>query len=131
MYNEIISEHFMNPRNIGELESPDYIVEVSNPICGDTVHVFLNVSPNKTITALKYLAYGCSGSIATASILSEKMINQGLHALKAFSRKDIETLLGELEPSQLHCIDFGLEVLKKCAEPELHIYEKKEFLVED
>lgn len=129
MYNEIISDHFMNPRNTGKIESPEYVVEVSNPICGDTVHVYLNVS-NQIITDVKYLAYGCSGSIATASILSEKMIDHKLQDLKSITRQDIEELLGELEPSQTHCIDFGLEVLKRCSEPELYVYEKKEYLVE-
>jgi NifU-like protein involved in Fe-S cluster formation len=130
MYNEIISDHFMNPRNTGEIKSPDFIVEVSNPICGDTVHVYLNVS-NQIITDVKYLAYGCSGSIATASILSELIKNRKLHELQSITRLDMEGLLGELEPSQTHCIDFGLEVMKRCSEPELYVYQKKEYLVED
>ncbi|MEH7429956.1 iron-sulfur cluster assembly scaffold protein, partial [Priestia megaterium] len=39
MFNDIICDHFMNPRNIGELTDADYVIEISNPICGDTVHM--------------------------------------------------------------------------------------------
>lgn len=69
MYNAIISDHFMNPRNIGDIIHPDMEFRIGNPICGDTIHVCVNFHESNKIKEIKYKAYGCAASIATASIL--------------------------------------------------------------
>jgi nitrogen fixation protein NifU and related proteins len=129
MFNDIICEHFMNPRNIGEFENPDYVVEIGNPICGDTVHMFLNVEEQQ-ITQVSYRAYGCSTSIATASIVSEFIKGKKLDELSSITRDEVTEWLGELEPAQYHCIDIGFSILTQCSNPTQKSLEKKEFLVE-
>jgi NifU-like protein involved in Fe-S cluster formation len=130
MYNEIICEHFMNPRNVGEFTDYDYAVEISNPICGDTFHIYMKVN-GEVIEQLNYRAYGCSGSIATASIVSEKVIGLTFSELNTFTVEEIKDWLGELEPAHMHCIDLGLAMIERCAEPQKYPLEKKEYLVEE
>lgn len=130
MYNDIICEHFMNPRNVGELADADYMVEIGNPICGDTVHMYLKVDGG-TITDVRYRAYGCSGSIATASIISEKVVGQPMDKLTAITRAEVEEWLGELEPAQMHCVDIGVNLLEQCASPSELPQVRKDYLVED
>lgn len=129
MFNDIICEHFMNPKNVGEIENPDYVVEIGNPICGDTVHMFLKVKKQQ-ITEVAFLAYGCSTSIATASIVSEVIKNKRLEELSSFTREEVAVWLGELEPTQIHCIDIGMSILTQCSNPTKKRFEKREFLVE-
>lgn len=129
MFNDIICDHFMNPRNIGELADADYVIEISNPICGDTVHMYLKLNQD-VITNVAYRAYGCSTSIATASIVSEKIINMSKAEILLITRDDVVEWLGELEPSQFHCIDIALNILTQCANPTKKRFEHKEFLVE-
>ncbi|WP_274651098.1 iron-sulfur cluster assembly scaffold protein [Paenibacillus humicola] len=81
MYNPTIAEHFMNPRNIGELETSDETVRIGNPICGDTIH--MQVLFDGDIAAdVKYKAYGCAASIATASIFSEYVKGRSLTEIR-------------------------------------------------
>ncbi|MGM7723806.1 iron-sulfur cluster assembly scaffold protein [Metabacillus sp. Hm71] len=129
MFNDIICEHFMNPRNIGEMENHDYVVEIGNPICGDTVHMFLKVEEQQ-ITEVTYRAYGCSTSIATASIVSEVIKGKTFDELTSITRDEVADWLGELEPAQYHCIDIGLSIIHQCSHPIQKNLEKKEFLVE-
>lgn len=129
MFNDIICEHFMNPRNIGEMENPDYVVEIGNPICGDTVHMFLKVQ-ERQITEVSYRAYGCSTSIATASIVSEVIKGKKFDELTAITRDEVAEWLGEIEPAQYHCIDIGVSILNQCSNPTQKSLEKKKFLVE-
>lgn len=130
VYNDIVCEHFMNPRNVGELQQADYMVEIGNPICGDTVHMYLQVEGG-TIKDVRYKAYGCSVSLATASILSEKVKGQEMDSLRSYTREDVEEWLGELEPSQMHCVDIGLNILAQCASPSELPQVARDFLVEE
>lgn len=129
MFNDTISEHFMNPRNTGELENPDYVIEIGNPICGDTIHMFLRVE-NECITEVTYLAYGCSTSIATASIISEVVKDKTFNEISQYHREDVANWLGELEPAQSHCIDIGYSLIKEAASPTQTSLSKNEYLVE-
>lgn len=110
MYNEIITEHFMNPRNIGELDHPDHIVKIGNSICGDTIVLHVRYAAEGRIADVKFKAYGCATSIATASVFSAYIINKTDSELLGISRSEMELLLGELEPSQMHCLDIMAEL---------------------
>ncbi|NOV00851.1 iron-sulfur cluster assembly scaffold protein [Paenibacillus planticolens] len=104
MYNAIISDHFMNPRNIGEIIDPDLAFRIGNPVCGDTIHVCVNFHESK-IKEIKYKAYGCATSIATASIFSENVQGKAIDELCGMTPSSRAELLGELEPNQKHCLD--------------------------
>ncbi|WP_088104086.1 iron-sulfur cluster assembly scaffold protein [Halalkalibacter urbisdiaboli] len=130
MYNDKICDHFMNPRNIGVLENPKYVVEVGNPICGDTVHLYLDVENDK-VTNIRFQAYGCTGSIATASIMTEIIKGTTFEDIGKYEREDVKVLLGELEPAHQHCVDIGLNILRYCSEPWKNIRIHREYLVEE
>ncbi|MCA1028870.1 MULTISPECIES: iron-sulfur cluster assembly scaffold protein [Cytobacillus] len=130
MFNEIISEHFMNPRNVGKMSNPDFVIEIGNPICGDTVHMFLQVDSN-SIKDVSYLSYGCSTSIATASILSEVVKGKTFNEIASYQKSDVIKWLGELEPAQNHCVDIGYNILSECAKPKQRKLTENNFLVED
>ncbi|MBH5318815.1 iron-sulfur cluster assembly scaffold protein [Paenibacillus sp. GSMTC-2017] len=104
MYNSIIVDHFTSPRNIGELEDRDEEISIGNPVCGDTIHLHLKKN-DKTIVDVKFKAYGCATSIATASVFSEYIKNKTIDQIRETVNPAREEMLGELEPSQRHCLD--------------------------
>lgn len=116
MYNEIVSSHFMNPLNVGELDSPDEIVKIGNAVCGDTIVMHLALGEDGTIKEVRYRAYGCAVSIATASIASEYFTGHNVAALSSTPNETLAALLGELEPNQKHCVDILLELRMRICE---------------
>lgn len=111
MYNPIIVDHFSNPRNIGEIKEKDYQVKIGNPVCGDTIFLDLKIEKNHVEDA-KFKAYGCAGSIATASIFSEYIVGKSISQIVQTPDSYKENMLGELEPTQMHC----LQILKQLFE---------------
>ncbi len=108
--NSIIQDHFLEPRNVGTIENCDTTIEVGNPVCGDqvTLHV---MHTEDLITDIKYHAYGCSTSLATSSILSERLLTLSKAEIEAIEKDDVKALLGSLKPRERHCIDFGFEIV--------------------
>jgi len=107
---EKIKEHFRNPQNTGEIENPEGIGMINNPICGDTTKLFLRIKDG-VVEDAKFLSYGCAVTIASASIFTEKI--KGKEIPQVFSGSDeeiikrlvnlIENELGEIPPVKLHC----------------------------
>jgi nitrogen fixation NifU-like protein len=107
---EKIKEHFRNPRNIGEMENPDGMGAINNPVCGDTTKLYLRIK-NGVVEDAKFLSFGCAVTIASASVFTEKI--KGKEISKLFLGKDeevvqrlmnlIESELGEIPPIKLHC----------------------------
>jgi nitrogen fixation protein NifU and related proteins len=108
--NETIKEHFRNPKNVGEIENPEGMGAVNNPICGDTTKLYLRIK-NGTIEDAKFLSFGCAVTIASASVFTEKI--KGKEISKLFLGTDdevvqrlvslIEGELGEIPAIKLHC----------------------------
>lgn len=113
LYREYILEHYRNPQNYGTLESPTFEAEGQNPLCGDELHVQVEVDDDDRITAVRFTGQGCAISQASMSILSEEIIGKPLAEIAAMSREDIVELLGiELTPVRLKCALLGLVVVK-------------------
>lgn len=70
MYSAKVMDHFMNPRNVGEIEHADGIGEVGNPVCGDIMHIEIKVQDN-VIDDIKFKTFGCAAAIATSSMVTE------------------------------------------------------------
>jgi len=109
MYSDLIVENFTNPTRSGGLESPDFVIEVGNSVCGDRVKVDITAN-DVEITEAKFQAWGCATSVAAANIFCNAISGLSLGKLLTFAEKDIEQLLGELSPDQKHCIDLMLEL---------------------
>ncbi len=104
MYNDIIIENFSDPQHVGDLESADIELEVGNSVCGDRIRVQILLDDNKISNAL-FRAWGCATSVATANIFCDSLLNQSLDSV---CQRDVEykqQMLGELSPSQHHCMD--------------------------
>ena len=102
IYNEILIDHFLHPRNVGEIADPDAVAVVGDPTCGDFIRVYLKVE-NGRISAFKFLTQGCPGAISTSSIATELAIGKTLdEALKLTDNDVIEAARG-IPARKAHC----------------------------
>ena len=107
---EKIKEHFRHPLNVGEIENPEGMGTINNPICGDTTKLYLRIKDGIVADA-KFLSFGCAVTIASASVFTEKIKGKEISWLLS-GRDDevvqrlmslIETELGEIPTVKLHC----------------------------
>lgn len=116
-YTEKVMDHFLHPRNIGEIENPDGYAEVGSPVCGDMLSFFLKVGKNEKnediISDVKYLSFGCASNIATASMMTEQVIGKTIEDAKKFKFKEIVDDLGGLPEQKLHCSVLAVQGLQK------------------
>lgn len=110
-YSEIIVDHFENPRNLGEIESPHLAVRIGDPVCGDTLHLTA-LRDDKRITAVRFHAYGCAPSVALGSVLTELLMGIERDRLDTVDEPTIMRLLGGLAPNQEHVSMLGMRVVR-------------------
>jgi nitrogen fixation NifU-like protein len=104
MYRQQILDHYKNPRNYGELEDPDIEHVGENPMCGDTIKMFVQLDEDETIERVRFVGDGCAISQASASMLSGELQGMSLDAVEAMDRDDIVDMLGvELSPMRIKC----------------------------
>ena len=101
-YNPIVIDHFRHPRNRGEMENPDGVGEAQNPVCGDTMRLFIKVEGNRIIDAT-FLTFGCAAAIASSSITTEMIKGKGLDEVLTISNEMVSEALGGLPPTKIHC----------------------------
>jgi len=101
-YSEKLLDYFENPRCVGELENPDATAEVSNPVCGDSLKLWVAVGDGK-VTDARFKAQGCPAAIATSSFATEMLIGMDLTDARAITREQIADALGGLPPAKIHC----------------------------
>jgi nitrogen fixation NifU-like protein len=101
-YSSKLLDYFENPRCAGELPDANAVVEVSNPICGDVMKLWLKVDGGRIIDA-RFKTQGCSAAIATSSYATEMIIGMDLARARAVTREEIAEALGGLPPSKMHC----------------------------
>jgi nitrogen fixation NifU-like protein len=102
MYNEIVMDHFQNPRNMGRIENADMLIQVGDPGCGDSVLIFMKID-DEVLTDIKYKVFGCGAAIATSSMGSELVKGKTLDELLAFKPQEISVALGGLPVDKEHC----------------------------
>jgi nitrogen fixation NifU-like protein len=102
VYNETLIDHFMHPRNVGDIESPDAMAVVGDPTCGDFIRVYLKVENGK-ISAFKFLTQGCPGAISTSSIATELAIGKTLEEALKLTDNDVIEAAGGLPARKAHC----------------------------
>lgn len=113
IYREIILDHYRNPRNKGSLPNADISIHDSNPLCGDEIDIHLKVE-EETIKDIKFEGRGCAISQASASMLTEQVINKPLNTIKDIAKEDILENIGlmNLGPARIKCALLSLKVLK-------------------
>jgi len=110
-YSEKVMEHFRNPRNVGEIENPDGIGHVGNPVCGDIMELYIKVD-NGIITDAKFKTFGCGAAIATSSMVTELVKGKSVEEALEISNKAVAEALGGLPPIKMHCSVLAEEALK-------------------
>jgi len=114
-YSEKVMEHFRNPRNVGEIENPDGIGHVGNPLCGDIMELYIKVEDN-TIVDAKFKTFGCGAAIATSSMVTELVKGKSIDEALAISNKAVAEALGGLPPIKMHCSILAEEALRSAIE---------------
>jgi nitrogen fixation NifU-like protein len=110
MYNDIVMDHFANPRNAGVIDDADGVGEVGNPVCGDMMTFYIKVKDNR-LEDVKFQTFGCVAAIAVSSMVSEMAKGQKLEEAKKITNKSVAATLGGLPQNKLHCSNLGAEAL--------------------
>jgi len=110
-YSEKVMDHFIHPRNVGEIESPDGVGEVGNAHCGDIMKVYLNVE-NDIIVDVKFKTFGCASAIATSSMATELIRGRPVGEALALTNRAVVEALDGLPPVKMHCSVLAEEAVK-------------------
>lgn len=111
LYTETVMDHFMNPRNVGEIENADGIGEVGNAKCGDIMKMYLKIE-NNVITDVKFETFGCGSAIASSSMATEMIKGKTVEEALAVTNKQVVDALGGLPAHKLHCSVLAEESIK-------------------
>ena len=102
LYNDTVMDHFMNPRNVGELEQPDGTGTYGSPVCGDMMQIQIKVEDD-VITDAKFKTFGCGSAIASSSMATSMIIGKTDDEALAIRNKQIIEELGGLPAVKVHC----------------------------
>ena len=115
MYNDKVMDHFFHPRNVGEIEDPDGVGQVGNPVCGDVMRITLKIKDDK-IEDIKFKTFGCGAAIATSSMVTELVKGLSLDEAMQVSNKAVAEALGGLPPQKMHCSNLAADALHAAIE---------------
>ena len=111
MYSEKVMDHFMNPRNVGELEGASGVGTVGNAKCGDIMKMYLNIEDN-IVKEAKFKTFGCGAAVATSSMATELVIGKTVEEAIKITNKAVTEALDGLPPVKLHCSCLAEEALQ-------------------
>ena len=115
MYSDRVMDHFMNARNVGDMEDADGVGVEGNPTCGDAMKIFIKVKDGKIVDA-KFKTFGCGAAIAVSSMVTEMVKGKTLDEALSISKEAVASELGGLPPQKMHCSNLGADALKKAIE---------------
>lgn len=102
MYNDKVMDHFLNPRNAGEIKDADGVGEVGNAKCGDIMRMYVKIEDD-VIVDVKFRTFGCGSAIAASSISTEMLIGKTVDEALEITNKDVVDQLGGLPVVKVHC----------------------------
>lgn len=111
LYSEKVMDHFMNPRNVGEIEDADGIGEVGNAKCGDIMKMYLKIE-NQVITDVKFKTFGCGSAIASSSMATELIKGKTVDEALELTNKAVTEALDGLPAHKIHCSVLAEEAIK-------------------
>ena len=110
-YSEKVMDHFLHPRNLGEITDASGVGSVGNPICGDIMKMFIKVENNVIVDA-KFKTFGCGAAISTSSMVTEIVKGKTIEEALKISNKAVAEALGGLPAIKMHCSVLAEEALK-------------------
>lgn len=119
-YSNKVMDHFMNPRNVGEIPDADGIGQVGNPVCGDIMKMYLKIE-NNVITDVKFKTFGCGAAVATSSMATELIKGKTVEEALEITNKAVAEALDGLPPIKMHCSNLAEQAIKAAIED----YKKK------
>jgi nitrogen fixation NifU-like protein len=118
LYNDTVMDHFMNPRNLGDIKDADAVGEVGAAACGDIMKISLKIDPEtQIVTDARFKTFGCGSAIAASSMATDLIKGRKLDDLQSnFSNDQIVDALGGLPPVKIHCSVLASEALNAALE---------------
>ena len=111
-YSQKLLDYFQNPRCVGEIANASGVAEVSNPVCGDVMKLWVVVE-NGRVTNAKFKAQGCSAAIATSSYATEMLIGREVDEARKITKEQIADALGGLPASKIHCSVLAVDAIRE------------------
>jgi len=126
MYSEKVMDHFMNPRNVGEITDADGVGQVGNAKCGDIMKMYLKVENNVIVDA-KFKTFGCGAAVATSSMATELVVGKTIDEALQITNKAVAEALDGLPPVKMHCSNLAEEAIRAAIED----YKRKNGLLDE
>jgi nitrogen fixation NifU-like protein len=111
IYSEKVMEHFLNPRNVGEIPDASGVGNVGNPVCGDVLRLYIKVE-NDVIVDAKFKTFGCGAAVATSSMVTEMIKGKTISEALEITNRAVAEALGGLPPIKMHCSVLAEQALK-------------------
>ena len=111
LYTDTVMDHFLHPRNVGEIADADGVGEVGNAKCGDIMKLYLQIRDN-VIEDVKFETFGCGSAIASSSVATEMIKGKTIEEALAVTNKQVVDALGGLPAYKLHCSVLAEEAIK-------------------
>lgn len=119
LYSKKVMDHFMHPRNMGEIKDADGVATVGNPVCGDVLRLFIKVDKKNNkeyIKDARFQTLGCAAAISSSSVVTDLIKGKTLEEAKEVTNKKIVEILGWLPKVKIHCSLLAEEAVKKAIE---------------
>ena len=124
LYNPTVMDHFLNPRNMGDVDNPDGIGEVGAAACGDIMKISLRIKDGR-IEDARFRTFGCGSAIASSSMATELIKGRTIEEALSFTNQKVIDALGGLPPVKIHCSVLAEEAIKAALEDYLQRHPEK------